>query len=129
MVRSGVSGPENVGAPRKAGAIVALLRAGKRVGVSSNSHKAINKLLSEVEARAAAGGAVAGGHALADAVSPRWIAWPSTKTRGNILRRSSATGTRPNPSSCRSFLHDLQERMGKFQLARTGDQSTGNKLI
>jgi len=71
MVRSGVSGPENVGAPRKAGAIVALLRAGKRVGVSSNSHKAINKLLSEVEARAAAGGAVAGGHALADAVSPR----------------------------------------------------------
>jgi len=28
-------------------AIIALLRAGKRVGVSSNSHKAINKLLSE----------------------------------------------------------------------------------
>jgi hypothetical protein len=30
-----------------------LLRAGKRVGVSSNSHKAINKLLSEIEKRAA----------------------------------------------------------------------------
>jgi len=84
MVRSGVSGPENVGAPRKAGAIVALLRAGKRVGVSSNSHKAINKLLSEVEARAAAGGAVAGGHALADAVSPRWIAWPPRLKPGVI---------------------------------------------
>src|SRR4029078_6490298 len=32
--------------------IVALLRAGKRVGVSSNSHKAINKLLFEVEKHA-----------------------------------------------------------------------------
>ncbi|GIK50942.1 MAG: hypothetical protein BroJett013_36390 [Alphaproteobacteria bacterium] len=33
--------------------IVALLKSGKRVGVSSNSHKAINKLLEEVERRAA----------------------------------------------------------------------------
>src|SRR5258708_29755361 len=37
-------------------AIVALLRAGKRVGVSSNSHKAINKLLLEVEKHAKASG-------------------------------------------------------------------------
>jgi hypothetical protein len=57
-----------------------------------------------------------------DTVSPR------TKNQGDILRRSSATGARPKPSS--SFLHhDLQDRMGEFQLARTGDQSTGNKLI
>ena len=49
---------------------------------------------------------------------------PSTNTRGNILRRSSATGTRPSPSSCRLFLHDLQDGMGEFQLARRalGDQ-------
>src|SRR5258708_14409436 len=37
-------------------AIVALLRAGMRVGVSSNSHKAINRLLGEVEERAAESG-------------------------------------------------------------------------
>lgn len=37
-------------------AIVELLRAGKRVGVSSNSHKAINKLLAEVEAVALVSG-------------------------------------------------------------------------
>ncbi len=34
-------------------AILGLLKAGKRVGVSSNSHKAINNLLAAVEARAA----------------------------------------------------------------------------
>jgi len=46
--------------------------------------------------------------------------WHSTRTntRGNILRRCSATGIRPNPSSCRSFLHDLEERMREFQAAR-----------
>jgi ABC transporter substrate binding protein len=69
------------------------------------------------------------GHALANAPASARMQGPAAKTQGNILRRSSATGTRPNPSSCRSFLHDLQERMGEFQLARTGDQSTGNKLI
>jgi predicted RecB family nuclease len=37
-------------------AIVALLAQGKRVGVASNSHKAINNLLKEVEAMAAAQG-------------------------------------------------------------------------
>src|SRR6516225_8818752 len=66
---------------------------------------------------------------LRDRDSSRWIGGPSTKSRGKILRRSSATGTRPNPSSCRSFLHDLQDRMAGFQLAGRGDQSTGNKLI
>ena len=35
----------------------------------------------------------------------------------------------PNPNSCRSFLHDLRERMDRFRLARRGDQSTGNKSI
>ena len=34
-------------------AIVALLKAGKRVGVASNSHKAINNLLAEIDKRAA----------------------------------------------------------------------------
>ncbi|NLS25316.1 hypothetical protein S2M10_02800 [Sphingomonas sp. S2M10] len=37
-------------------AIVALLAAGKRVGIASNSHKAINNLLKDVEALAAAEG-------------------------------------------------------------------------
>jgi uncharacterized protein len=37
-------------------AILALLKAGKRIAVSSNSHKAINNLLAAVEARAAAEG-------------------------------------------------------------------------
>ncbi|OHD02787.1 MAG: hypothetical protein A3H25_07845 [Sphingomonadales bacterium RIFCSPLOWO2_12_FULL_63_15] len=37
-------------------AIVALLAAGKRVGVASNSHKAINNLLSDVETKAIAQG-------------------------------------------------------------------------
>jgi superfamily I DNA and/or RNA helicase len=49
-----VQGPPGTGKTYNAAhAIIALLRAGKRVGVSSNSHKAINKLLSEVEKRAA----------------------------------------------------------------------------
>lgn len=49
-----IQGPPGTGKTyTSAQAIVALLRAGKRVGVSSNSHKAINKLLSEVEKRAA----------------------------------------------------------------------------
>ena len=37
-------------------AIVALLAAGKRIGIASNSHKAINNLLSDVEAMATAQG-------------------------------------------------------------------------
>jgi hypothetical protein len=53
----------------------------------------------------------------------------ATNTPGNILRKSSATCTRPSPSSCRPFLHDLQERMGEFQLAHTGDQSPRNNII
>ena len=49
-----IQGPPGTGKTYTAAqAIVALLRAGKRVGVSSNSHKAINKLLCEVEQRAA----------------------------------------------------------------------------
>lgn len=52
-----IQGPPGTGKTYMAAqAIVALLRAGKRVGVSSNSHKAINKLLSEVEERAAEAG-------------------------------------------------------------------------
>jgi len=54
-----------------------------------------------------------------------WVG--SSNTRGKRLSRSSATGTRPSPSS--SFLHhDLQERMGEFQLVRTGDQSPRNNI-
>ncbi|WGD53182.1 TM0106 family RecB-like putative nuclease [Bradyrhizobium sp. CB1650] len=49
-----IQGPPGTGKTYTAAqAIVALLRARKRVGVSSNSHKAINKLLAEVDARAA----------------------------------------------------------------------------
>ncbi|MFN4926849.1 TM0106 family RecB-like putative nuclease [Bradyrhizobium sp.] len=49
-----IQGPPGTGKTYNAAhAIVALLRAGKRVGVSSNSHKAINKLLGEVEKLAA----------------------------------------------------------------------------
>jgi predicted RecB family nuclease len=49
-----IQGPPGTGKTYNAAhAIIALLRVGKRVGVSSNSHKAINKLLSEVEKRAA----------------------------------------------------------------------------
>ena len=52
-----IQGPPGTGKTYTAAqAIVALLRAGKRVGVSSNSHKAINKLLAEVDARAAESG-------------------------------------------------------------------------
>lgn len=48
-----IQGPPGTGKTYTAAqAIVALLRAGKRVGVSSNSHKAINNLLKEVEDRA-----------------------------------------------------------------------------
>jgi predicted RecB family nuclease len=48
-----IQGPPGTGKTYTAAhAIIALLRAGKRVGVSSNSHKAINKLLSEVEKHA-----------------------------------------------------------------------------
>lgn len=48
-----IQGPPGTGKTYTAAqAIIALLRAGKRVGVSSNSHKAINRLLSEVEERA-----------------------------------------------------------------------------
>ncbi|UGA43034.1 TM0106 family RecB-like putative nuclease [Bradyrhizobium quebecense] len=49
-----IQGPPGTGKTYTAAlAIVTLLKAGKRVGVSSNSHKAINKLLAEVDARAA----------------------------------------------------------------------------
>ncbi|MGE0278506.1 MAG: TM0106 family RecB-like putative nuclease [Alphaproteobacteria bacterium] len=48
-----IQGPPGTGKTYTAAqAIIALIRAGKRVGVSSNSHKAINRLLSEVEERA-----------------------------------------------------------------------------
>ncbi|GAC1558758.1 MAG: hypothetical protein NVS2B5_21650 [Beijerinckiaceae bacterium] len=52
-----IQGPPGTGKTYTAAqAIIALLRAGKRVGVSSNSHKAINKLLSEIEKHAKASG-------------------------------------------------------------------------
>jgi uncharacterized protein len=52
-----IQGPPGTGKTYTAAqAIIALLRAGKRVGVSSNSHKAINKLLLEVEKHAKASG-------------------------------------------------------------------------
>ncbi|MFZ0508514.1 MAG: TM0106 family RecB-like putative nuclease [Methylocella sp.] len=52
-----IQGPPGTGKTYMAAqAIVALLHAGKRVGVSSNAHKAINKLLLEVEKRAKASG-------------------------------------------------------------------------
>jgi uncharacterized protein len=52
-----IQGPPGTGKTYTAAlAIVARLRDGKRVGVSSNSHKAINKLLHEVEERAAESG-------------------------------------------------------------------------
>ncbi|MFV3073153.1 TM0106 family RecB-like putative nuclease [Niveispirillum fermenti] len=52
-----VQGPPGAGKTySSAQAIVALLAAGKRIGVASNSHKAINNLLKEVEAMATAQG-------------------------------------------------------------------------
>jgi uncharacterized protein len=52
-----IQGPPGTGKTWTAArAIVALLRAGKRVGVTSNAHKAINKLLQEVDQYAAAHG-------------------------------------------------------------------------
>jgi tetratricopeptide (TPR) repeat protein len=52
-----IQGPPGTGKTYTAAqAIVALLRAGKRAGVSSNSHKAINKLLLEVEKHAKTSG-------------------------------------------------------------------------
>jgi uncharacterized protein len=49
-----IQGPPGTGKTHtSAHVIVALLKAGKRVGVSSNSHKAINNLLAKVEAVAA----------------------------------------------------------------------------
>lgn len=52
-----IQGPPGAGKTYTSGrAIVALLEAGKKVGVSSNSHKAINKLLAEVEKVALARG-------------------------------------------------------------------------
>ena len=52
-----VQGPPGAGKTyTSAQAIVALLAAGKRIGVASNSHKAINNLLGDVEVMAAAQG-------------------------------------------------------------------------
>jgi uncharacterized protein len=52
-----VQGPPGAGKTyTSAEAIVALLKAGKRIGVASNSHKAINNLLKDVEAKTAARG-------------------------------------------------------------------------
>jgi len=52
-----VQGPPGAGKTyTSAQAIVALLAAGKRIGVASNSHKAINNLLGEVQAMATAQG-------------------------------------------------------------------------
>ena len=54
-------------------AILALLKAGKRVAVSSNSHKAINNLLSAVEARAAKDGFTFAGAKRASKSSPESV--------------------------------------------------------
>jgi uncharacterized protein len=52
-----IQGPPGSGKTYNAArAIVALLRAGKRVGVTSNAHKAINKLLEEIDRYAVAQG-------------------------------------------------------------------------
>lgn len=52
-----IQGPPGAGKTYTASqAIVALLAKGKRVGIASNGHKAINQLLGEVEALAAANG-------------------------------------------------------------------------
>jgi predicted RecB family nuclease len=52
-----IQGPPGTGKTWTAArAIVALLRSGKRVGVTSNAHKAINKLLQEVDEHAVASG-------------------------------------------------------------------------
>src|SRR5262249_24104441 len=52
-----VQGPPGSGKSHTSGeAIVALLKAGKRIGVASNSHKAINALLTEVEEAASRAG-------------------------------------------------------------------------
>lgn len=52
-----IQGPPGAGKTYTAShAIVALLAEGKRVGIASNGHKAINQLLGEVEALAAANG-------------------------------------------------------------------------
>lgn len=52
-----VQGPPGAGKTyTSAEAIVALLAAGKRIGVASNSHKAINNLLKDVEAKTSARG-------------------------------------------------------------------------
>jgi predicted RecB family nuclease len=52
-----VQGPPGAGKTRVASAaIAALVVRGRRIGIASNSHKAINKLIHEVQKRAAAGG-------------------------------------------------------------------------
>lgn len=52
-----IQGPPGAGKTyTSAEAIVALLDAGKRIGVASNSHKAVNNLLKEVEAKSLAKG-------------------------------------------------------------------------
>src|SRR6185369_4444188 len=49
-----VQGPPGAGKTwQGAKAAVALMRAGRRIGVSANSHKAIHKLLEEIESEAA----------------------------------------------------------------------------
>ena len=54
-----VQGPPGAGKTyTSAEAIVALLRAGKRIGVASNSHKAINNLLKEIEAKSSVKGLI-----------------------------------------------------------------------
>src|SRR5262249_16664662 len=52
-----IQGPPGTGKTYTAAlAIVALLRAGKRVGISSNSHKAINNLLQQIHKHAKTAG-------------------------------------------------------------------------
>ena len=104
-----IQGPPGSGKTWVSGRLIArLLRAGKRVGVASTSHKAIHKLLEEVEAAAAELGITFDGRKKASAGNPE-SEYPGD-TIANVHRAEDCCGADLAGGTAWLFSHESHDR-------------------